>query len=134
MNPNPAPSNLPFEQLVKELVFVGFNSKVVALSRLSGNLIWNWKSPKGTSSYVALLLDGDRLIVSVQGYTYCLDPLTGEQLWDNPLKGFGFGIPSLVSVRGSSALASAAAFEQISSDQQAAQHHHATGGMPPGIE
>ena len=30
------------------------------------------------SGYVTLLLDGDRLIVSTNGYIYCLDPLTGE--------------------------------------------------------
>jgi outer membrane protein assembly factor BamB len=41
---------------------------------------------------VALLLDGDRLIVSVQGYTYCHDALTGQQLWYNPLKGYGLGV------------------------------------------
>ena len=55
------------------LIFVGFNSRVVALDRRSGRLVWDWTSPKG-SGFVAVLLDVDRLIVSVQGYTYCLDP------------------------------------------------------------
>jgi outer membrane protein assembly factor BamB len=90
------------EQLIRALVFVGFNSRVVALSQATGEIVWQWKSPKGTAPHVALLLDGTRLIVSIQGYTYCLDPLTGEQLWWNPLKGFGVGIPSLVSAAGSS--------------------------------
>jgi hypothetical protein len=49
------------------------------------------------------LLDGEQLVVSVHGYTYCLNPLTGEELWFNPLSGFGVGIPSIVSIRGSSA-------------------------------
>ncbi len=82
-----------------KLIFVGFNSRVVALHRDSGELIWQWKSPKG-SGYVTLLLDGDRLIVSVVGYTYCLDPETGNQLWFNELSGFGSGVASLASVRG----------------------------------
>src|SRR6266436_5395875 len=56
------------------LIYVGLNSRVVALERETGELIWKWKCPKG-SGFAALLLDGDRLIVSVQGYTYCLDPL-----------------------------------------------------------
>ena len=84
-----------------QLVFVGFNSRVVALDRDSGEELWKWKSPKG-SGYVTLLLDGDRLIVSVDGYTYCLDPSTGEQMWFNGLEGMGTGVTSLASVRGSS--------------------------------
>jgi hypothetical protein len=71
--------------MVDKLIFVGFNSRVVALHRDSGELVWQWKSPKG-SGYVTLLLDGDRLIVSVIGYTYCLDPANGNQIWFNELK------------------------------------------------
>jgi outer membrane protein assembly factor BamB len=84
--------------MVDQLIFAGFNSRVVALHRDSGELIWQWKSPKG-SGYVTLLLDGDRLIASVMGYTYCLDPATGNQLWFNELSGFGLGVASLASVR-----------------------------------
>jgi outer membrane protein assembly factor BamB len=55
------------------------------------------------SGYVTLLLDGDRLIVSTNGYLYCLDPTTGQIQWHNPMTGYGFGAPtSLVSVRGQS--------------------------------
>ena len=39
-----------------------------------------------------LLLDAERLIASVNGYTYCLDPLSGTQLWYNGLAGFGTGV------------------------------------------
>jgi hypothetical protein len=85
--------------MVDELIFVGFNSRVVALHRDTGALVWQWKSPKG-SGYVTLLLDGDRLIVSVIGYTYCLDPATGDQIWFNELTGFGVGVAALASVRG----------------------------------
>jgi outer membrane protein assembly factor BamB len=89
------------ENIVDKLIFVGFRSQVVALHRDSGKLIWHWKSPKG-AGYVTLLLDGDRLIVSVMGYTYCLDPATGNQLWFNELTGLGMGVVSLASVRGAS--------------------------------
>ena len=83
---------------IQDLAFVGFHSRVVALDRDTGEIVWDWKSPKGSSSHVAVLLDGDRLIVSVSGYMYCLDPITGSQRWYNPLKGFGTGIPSLTSI------------------------------------
>jgi outer membrane protein assembly factor BamB len=101
-----------------DLVHLAFKSRVIALDRETGDVVWDWKAPKGSSSYVALLLDGDRLIVSVQGYTYSLDALTGQQMWFNPLKGYGFGLPSLVSLRGNSGSAGAAAL--LSQQQQQA--------------
>jgi outer membrane protein assembly factor BamB len=52
--------------------------------------------------YVTLLLDGDRLIVSTNGYLYCLDPRTGQMRWSNAMEGFGMGTPTaLCSARGS---------------------------------
>jgi outer membrane protein assembly factor BamB len=87
-----------------DLVFVGFNKHVAALDRNSGAIVWEWSAPKpwGTG-YVTMLLDGDRLVVSVNGYIYCLDPATGEVLWNNEMAGFGTGVTSLASVRGQAA-------------------------------
>ncbi len=102
------------------LIFVGFNSRVVALDRRTGELAWDWKSPKG-SGVVAVLLDLDRLIVSVQGYTYCLDPHTGDELWSNPLSGMGVGISCLASAHGSTLAWSNLA--QIAADQERARQH-----------
>ena len=102
----------PHEQdalTIQDLVYTGFNSRVVALDRDTGEIVWDWKSPKGSASHVSVLLDGDRLMVSVNGYTYCLDPLDGRQLWFNPLKGYGLGTASLVSIYGNSGSAAAAA-------------------------
>lgn len=104
------------ERQVEDLVFVGFNSRVVALDRYTGELVWQWKSPKGTG-FVTLLLDGDRLIASVQGYTYCLEPLFGQQVWGNLLKGLGVGVASVASVRGAASGGNGAAAAQ---QQQAA--------------
>lgn len=86
---------------LKDLIFVGFNKQIIALDRYTGEKVWDWKSPKG-SGYPAMILDGDRLIVSVLGYTYCLEPTTGAAVWENELKGHGTGITSIVSVRGDS--------------------------------
>jgi outer membrane protein assembly factor BamB len=106
-----------------DFIFVGFNSQVAALNRDSGELMWSWKAPEG-SGFVAVLIDGDRIIASVQGYTYCLDPMTGEELWRNPLKGMGVGTPCVASVRGGSLagglFASAAADILQQQEQQAA--------------
>jgi outer membrane protein assembly factor BamB len=82
---------------VNSLVFVGLNSRVAALDSRSGETVWTWVAPKPWSrGYVSLLLLNDQqLIVSANGYTYCLDPRTGQQLWANDLSGFGTGVASI---------------------------------------
>ena len=85
---------------VKDLVFVGLNSRVAALNQDTGEIAWEWRAPAPRSGgYVSLLLlDDTRLIVSVNGYTYCLDPRTGEQRWYNELSGFGTGVTSIATL------------------------------------
>jgi outer membrane protein assembly factor BamB len=100
-----------------QLIFVGLNGYALALHRDTGEIVWSNNEMK--SGYVTLLLDGDRLLVSTNGYIYCLDPLTGQQLWHNPLSGYGMGAPtSLVSVRGQS---SQTVFEQAAKMQRDSQ-------------
>jgi hypothetical protein len=57
---------------VEDLIFVGLNGYAVALNRDTGEIVWSNDQMK--SGYVTLLLDFDRLIVSTNGYIYCLDP------------------------------------------------------------
>lgn len=83
---------------LEQLLFVGLNARVVALDRDSGEIVWQWQSPKPKSGYVILVVEKNRIFVSVSGYLYCLEAATGEQLWYNPLKGFGSGIACLASV------------------------------------
>ncbi|WP_395753940.1 PQQ-binding-like beta-propeller repeat protein [Prosthecobacter sp.] len=83
---------------LNDLVFTGFNKRVAALHRDTGAVVWQWTAPSG-NTYTSLLLDGDRLIVSVHGYMYALDAATGRQLWSNAMSGFGFGVASLTSAR-----------------------------------
>ena len=64
------------------------------------------------NGYVTLLLDGDPLIVSVNGYRDCLNPATGSLIWDDPTHGFGTGVPSIASVRGHAFAPSAVAAAQ----------------------
>ena len=81
------------------LVFIGLNSRVAALDRSTGQTQWQWRAPKPHSGgYVSLLpLGSQQLIVSVNGYTYCLDPRTGAQVWANDLPGFGSQVASLAA-------------------------------------
>ncbi len=104
------------ERAIADLVFVGMNRRVIALDRYTGEVVWTWKATKG-AGFVTVLLDGDRVIAAVNGYMYCLDPLYGQIVWENPLKGLGTGVTSLATIRGSSGSAEAAA---IIAQQQAA--------------
>jgi hypothetical protein len=69
------------------------------------------------------------LIVSVDGYMYGLDPLTGAQLWFNPMEGFGTGVTSLVSANGTGSSAIIAAAAQIAANQSHNRSAHSPG--PP---
>jgi len=108
-----------------QLVFAGFNRRVAALDRRTGEIVWQWKAPKG-NCYVSLLLDQNVLIVAVDGYLFGLDALSGNELWYNPMKSFGSGVTSLVSRHGqsfspvqaaSAAAAAAAASQQVHQQQ-----------------
>jgi outer membrane protein assembly factor BamB len=84
---------------IDSILFVGLNSRVAALHRNTGEIVWKWRAPRPMRGYVSLLLlDGHRLIASVNGYTYCLDARTGEQYWSNELTGFGWGVTSIAAV------------------------------------
>ncbi|MHC4142798.1 MAG: outer membrane protein assembly factor BamB family protein [Planctomycetota bacterium] len=114
------------QRAVADMVFVGLSRKVLALDRFTGEIVWEWKAPKGTG-FVSVLLDGDRLIAATGGYLYCLDPVYGQVVWENPLKGKGQGVCSLVSVHGAALSAQAAA---VIAQQQAAAA--AAGGAAAG--
>jgi outer membrane protein assembly factor BamB len=85
---------------IQDMIFVGLNGRVAALDITTGEILWEWRSPKG-GGYVNLLLDRKTLIAGVNGYIYGLDAKTGEQLWFNKLKGYGVGVTSLATASGS---------------------------------
>ena len=93
---------------LSDMIFTGFNRRVAALDKRTGEIVWEQKLRKG-QQYVTLLLDGGVLIVAVDGYMYGLDALTGEQLWFNEMAGFGTGVTSLASLNGSAPNLAAAA-------------------------
>lgn len=103
------------------LLFLGLNGRAAALDRDSGEIVWEWtaKDPekqRAVGGYMTLLVDQGELFVSANGYTYRLDPLTGAELWANPLRGWGVGPTALATSTASSmqVLTAAAAAKQAS--------------------
>jgi outer membrane protein assembly factor BamB len=101
---------------VQDLVFVGVNGRVAALESSTGEMVWEWRSPKG--GYVNLLVERNIVIAGVNGYIYGLDPRNGDQLWFNELKGYGLGVTSLATVGGSTS--QAVVLEAAAADEAAA--------------
>ena len=115
---------------LQDLLFVGFNGRVVALEQRSGELVWEWKCPKPSGQMMAVLVQGDRVFASSEGYTYCLDALHGVELWDNPLKGLGTGVPCLATAESGSSGAFLLHAQTLADQQAAASHGTAsTGGQ-----
>lgn len=105
---------------LQNLLFVGFNGRVIALEQRSGKLVWDWRCPKPSNQMVAVLVQGDRLFASSAGYTYCLDALNGMELWDNPLKGMGTGVPCLATADSGSSGAFLLHAQALAEEQAAA--------------
>jgi outer membrane protein assembly factor BamB len=112
---------------LSDLIFTGFNRRVAALNKRTGEIVWQQKLHKG-NQYVTLLLDDEVLIAAVDGYMYGLAALTGEQLWFNEMSGFGTGVTSLTSMNGSAQNLAAAA----AANAAAAASHSTTAPGHPG--
>ncbi len=78
-----------------ELVFIGIKGSVVALNRATGAQVWADRL-KGSDFVNVVVADG-KIYATTSGEVFCLDPLTGEGLWHNPLKGYGMGLATIAS-------------------------------------
>ena len=77
------------------LVFVGIKGSVVALNRATGEQVWATHL-KG-SDFVNILVQDGTILATCCGEIFCLDPLTGNARWHNPLKGFGRGLATMAT-------------------------------------
>jgi outer membrane protein assembly factor BamB len=78
-----------------QLVFIGIKGSVVALNRATGQQVWATRLK--ASDFVNVVLQDGAILASCCGEIFCLDPLTGEGLWNNPLKGFGRGLATIAT-------------------------------------
>jgi uncharacterized protein YaaW (UPF0174 family) len=97
-----------------DLVFIGIKGSVVALHRATGTQVWATHL-KG-AGFVNVVLQNEAVLATCYGEVFCLDPLTGDARWNNPLTGFGMGLATIATEYGGVAPAVA---EQLRRDQEA---------------
>ena len=78
-----------------DLVYVGIKGSVIALNRATGEQVW-LTHLKG-SDFVNVLVEDGKIFASCYDEVYCLDPLTGQGLWHNRLKGMGTGLATIAT-------------------------------------
>lgn len=83
----------PKPMQISDLIFIGIKGSVNALNRATGEQVWTTHL-KGWS-FVNLEFHDNKLYAMCDGEIFCLDPLTGDGLWHNPLRGFGTGLATL---------------------------------------
>jgi hypothetical protein len=102
-----------------DLVFIGIKGSVIALNRVTGAQVWAIHL-RG-SGFVNILVQPDAILACCYGEVFCLDPLTGQGRWQNPLTGFGYGLAT-IAVEGQSetGVATAMAEQRRRSEESAA--------------
>jgi outer membrane protein assembly factor BamB len=101
-----------------DLVFIGIKGSVVALNRATGEQVWATHL-KG-SDFVNVVLQNEAVLASCYGEIFCLDPLTGNASWHNPLKGFGRGLATMALEGSPGSGAALVLAEKRRRDEQAA--------------
>jgi outer membrane protein assembly factor BamB len=80
---------------ISDLVFIGIRGSVVALNCATGEQVW--ATHLKASDFVNVVLQNEAVLASCSGEIFCLDPLTGDARWHNPLKGFGRGLATIAT-------------------------------------
>lgn len=79
-----------------DFVFLGLKNRVAAPGRNDGQMVWTTELPGGLGDgFVTLSCDDRRVFACAHGQFHCLDLFSGQILWRNELKGYGYGIASI---------------------------------------
>ena len=77
------------------VIHVGIKGAVMAIEAASGRQLWVTEL-KG-SDFVNVVRDGATLYAGTHGELFCLDADTGAIRWQNPLKGYGYGLVTIAT-------------------------------------
>lgn len=100
-----------------DIVYLGIKGSALALSRSTGEILWNTRLTGG--DFVNLLRDDDAVFAATKGEIFCLDADTGDIRWHNKLPGMGFGMITIATAGGSTGIA-ASARKKSQDDSEAA--------------
>ena len=78
-----------------DLIYIGIKGSVIALNLTTGEQVWSTHL-KG-SDFVNVLVEGEKVFATCYGEVFCLDPMSGEGLWHNRLKGLGTGLATIAT-------------------------------------
>lgn len=85
-------------------LFLGINNHVVCLSKKTGEQLWKTKLKSSTITNV--YYEADTVFAYSGGHIFSLNACNGDVIWENPLKGFGYGTCIIASEHQSSSVIS----------------------------
>lgn len=89
-----------------DYIFVGTNGQVAAVDKSTGQFLWKTKIKGGFitpgTSFVTILVDGNKVYAHTSGELFCLDAASGQVLWTNDLPQMGYMLASLATTQGAS--------------------------------
>jgi outer membrane protein assembly factor BamB len=101
----------------ENILLIGVKGAVLAFRRDTGAHLWATELKSSSSGFVTLTTDLDRVYAHTGGELFCLDLQSGQRLWHDELKGFGYGLASLILP---GAVPAVPAAEQLRQSQAAA--------------
>jgi outer membrane protein assembly factor BamB len=111
-----------------DVLLLGVKSRVLAISKRDGKIIWSTELPGGIGDgFVTLLSDGISVFAHTHGQLHCLDSANGRIIWTNELPGCGYGLASLW-IAGNEAAPNTAVARQLIAQKQAAAATSASSG------
>ncbi len=96
------------------ILLLAIKCSVLACERETGRRLWQTalKEDWTSSDFVSLVADEKRVFATTKGELFCLDLFTGLVLWQDGLKGTGYGVVSLALPDTATASSSARAEQQ----------------------
>lgn len=110
----------------KHILLVGVKGALLAFHRHTGEHLWATELKSSSSDFVTVIADDTCAYAHTGGELFCVELLTGRKLWQDKLKGFGYGLASLGLPDGPAASPSAEALRQIAAATAAAHNTQAT--------
>ena len=107
----------------ENIVLVGVKGAVLAFRRDTGAHLWATELKSSSNNFVTVTSDQDRVYAHTGGELFCLDLQSGQKLWHDELKGFGYGLASLALPGVATASPTAEQLHQIQAAAAASTTH-----------